>query len=147
MTIQHNTNQAPESSTAVKERRRRRAKTPTEAMTFQLRHVADILSLDAIVLADDLGMPIASAGDPAITRMLADSAMWSAFSEDAVDEVSLETLRESRPDVEREHLSCRTVSIESQKFSLLACGRSTGRHIGMEHAATGVERIARTFQA
>jgi|GEM_PF-4081930 len=75
-------------------RRRNRSSLHREAVGHQLNHVAETLQLDAIVLADDLGRPLAHAGDPQLASMLAELALWSAPAADELDEA---TSRASAP--------------------------------------------------
>lgn len=55
------------------ERRRRRSDLITQALTYQLAACCEDGCIHAMVLADDLGLPLASSGDPAACDEIAAS--------------------------------------------------------------------------
>jgi len=55
------------------ERRRRRSDLITQALTYQLAACCEDGRMHAMVLADDLGLPLASSGDPATCDEIAAS--------------------------------------------------------------------------
>ena len=127
----------------MKERRNHRGTTPAEAVSLQLRHVAEVLELDAIVLADEMGSRVAHAGDATAARMLADGAMFSAYGKDSIDEITLESLKERYPGVRSYHVVSHRLQISGQNesFMVFALGRSAGRAVGLQHAVQGITRI------
>ena len=128
-------------------RRRRRGRTAQEALTYQLLHVAEVLGLDAIVIADELGMPVAQAGDPEVSNILANSAMWAQFTNDDIDDISFEALSGQMPEVQKFHVVSIPINLPHVEGTsrLLLVGHSDGRSAGAEHAARGIGRICREY--
>jgi len=62
-------------------RRQRRAESGPKAVRYQLQKVAEGLSLDAIVLADDLGRVLAHAGSTQLSQMLASAAIITTIGD------------------------------------------------------------------
>jgi hypothetical protein len=123
-------------------RRRRRAADAEAAVLLQLEHVRAELALDAMVLADELGLPLAAAGDAELAGVLADAAMWAAFADAAADALTLARLRELRSEIEPEHIARFAVSlVPGVDAHLLAVGASPARRAAVERAAAGIERI------
>lgn len=124
------------------DRRRIRSEDCDIAVEMQLCHVADILDLDALVLADDMGRPISSVGNSELGELLAAMVMWTGFSGD-VDEFTVDAIREHDPTIEESHIRSLTVEIpgDAEKLQLVALGRSIVTSIGLAHAAAGIRRI------
>lgn len=124
------------------DRRRIRSDEPDIAVDMQLSHVADVLNLDAIVLADDMGTALSRIGDSEIGELLAAMVMWSSVTGE-VDELTIDALREHDPTVERSHVARVVVDIpgEGNRLELVALGRSLVTSIGLAHAAEGIRRI------
>ena len=128
-------------STEERERRTRRSGERNEAMLLQLEHVREVLGFDALVVADDLGFPIVSAGDARLCLALADSAMWHDASGGAVDELTLETLQEVREDIIAADVHFERLEFPDAVLTFLGVGRSMASFAGFEHAAVGLSRI------
>ncbi len=101
----------------MNERRTNRGTTPSEAVSLQLRHVANVLNLDAIVLADEMGSRVAHAGDPRAARLLAEGAMFSAYGSSSIDDVTLESLQQHYPGVRSYHIVSHRLQISGQSES------------------------------
>ena len=126
----------------LKERRRIRSDDRDIAVEMQLSHVADVLNLDALVLADDMGRPLSAIGNSELGELLAAMVMWTGFSGE-VDEFTVEAIREHDPTAERSHIRSVTVELPGQtkRFQLVALGRSIVTSIGLAHAVAGLRRI------
>ncbi len=61
-----------------KERRQRRSNDTRTALSYQLDYVRDEASLEAIVLADGMGLPLAASGDPQVCAELSALAPLAA---------------------------------------------------------------------
>ncbi len=124
------------------DRRRIRSDEPDIAVEMQLSHVAHVLGLDALVLADDMGQAVSRIGDSEIGELLAAMVLWSSVSGE-VDELTVEALRERDPTIERTHVTRVAVDIPGQanRLELVALGRSIVTSIGLAHAAEGIRRI------
>lgn len=123
-------------------RRRNRSSLHREAVGHQLNHVAETLQLDAIVLADDLGRPLAHAGDPQLASMLAELALWSAPAADELDEATLTRIRALYPDLENRHVVAKRIALTGARGTrVIAAGRSFARGIGVDQAVNGIRRI------
>lgn len=126
-------------------RRQRRAEPGPEAVRFQLQQVAEGLSLDAIVLADDLGRVLAQAGNPQLSHLLADAAMWSM---QGVDDFTIERVQHRYPDIEPGDLVAESVAVPGADGTrLIAAGKSFALRVGVEHAIEGIRRICTTWQS
>jgi len=129
-------------ATPARCRRRNRSSLHRLAVAHQLAHVAETLSLDAIVLADDLGRPLAHAGNPELSSLLAEMAMWSMPSEDELDESTLRRVRALYPDLESRHFVARRIYLNGAIGTrIIAAGKSLARQVGVDQAVRGVERI------
>lgn len=133
--------------TATTERRRLRSNDLDEALHLQLTHVAEVMSFDAIVLTDDLGIPKIRVGDAELTDMLAGSAMWALFSDMGIDDYLLERLQDIVPTRHAGHVHSEFLELNGTSYCLLAVGPSHVGGVGVEHAASGVERIHATLAA
>ena len=125
------------------DRRKRRSEDPVEAVDLQLEAAARDLQLEALVLADDVGRPLAQAGERSVTDVLASLAMWAEFNGGRVDELTLATLRTYDPTVDPGHVATHEVSVGggAERLRLVALGRSLVRSMQLSRAASGVARI------
>jgi len=133
--------------TVSTERRRVRSNDLDEAIQLQLRHVAEVMSFEAIVLTDDLGIPKVRIGNGELTELLAGSAMWARFSDMGVDAYLLDRLQDIDPSRHAGHVHSEEMTIGDTQYCLLAVGPSHVGGVGVEHAATGVRRIHATLAA
>lgn len=123
-------------------RRRNRSSLHREAVAHQLSHVAATLGLDAIVLADDLGRPLAHAGDPQLASLMAELALWSEPGADALDESTLARIGALYPDLEHRHVVARRIALTGACGArVIAAGKSFARGIGVDQAVSGIRRI------
>jgi len=118
-------------------RRNRRAHTAPMAVGYQLLHLVNELSLRAIVIADDVGVPLAHAGDRDLSAMLADSAMWSGFASTSVDDMTLARIQQRYPDIELEHVASGTLG----GTTVLAVGTHATSRTAIGRALEGIARI------
>lgn len=123
-----------------RDRREQRSADARAALQFQLEHVARVVEFDAVVLADDLGRPIVSAGDPEVSTWLADAAMWADVYGTQGDPVLRERV-EALEGEERAMYAAQCRVGGDGLLRLLALGRSVVGDIALLHAARGIERI------
>ena len=125
-----------------RERRRIRSEDRDIAVEMQLSHVVDVLNLDALVLANDMGRALSRLGDSEVGELLAAMVMWTGFSSD-VDEFTVEAIQERDPTVEKRHIRSVTIDLPERdgQLQLVALGRSIVTSIGLAHAAAGIRRI------
>ena len=128
--------------TSSARRRQRRAHTAPMAVGYQLLHLVRQLSLRAIVVADDVGVALAHAGDHDLSAMLADSAMWSGFATTSVDEMTLVRIQQRYPDIELEHVA--SGSLGAGATTVLAVGTQATSRAAVRRAVDGIERICST---
>jgi hypothetical protein len=132
-----------ESKLEGKCRRRHRGKSPQEAVECQLHRVAEGLSLDAIVLADDLGRILVRAGNPVLAGLLAGSAMWSATG---IDALTVDQVRHRYPQIDVDDMVSEPVFVPGADGArLIAAGKTIGLHAAVDHAITGIMRICTTW--
>ena len=126
------------------DRRRRRSDIPHVAMRLQLRTVAEHLGLDAIVLADDLGLPLAFAGDPQLSDLLAQASMWTWSQNSPVDWFTRDCVAAVDPSIDEDDFVSIKIPRQDQGgfWRVTAIGRRPDTSDGVEHAVTGIERIA-----
>lgn len=131
------------SKDAPNERRQRRSAYVPHAVRFQLQHILEVLDLEAIVLADDLGFPIARAGNAELAELLAGAAMWTDRHGPTVDDTTEDELRRRFPRFRDYEIASRVIDLPgpSSFFRLTAIGHSCARHTGLEHAERGIRRI------
>jgi len=127
------------------DRRRRRSDIPHVAMRLQLRSVADRLGLDAIVLADDIGTPLACVGDPEISDLLVEAAMWPSQDDAAVDWFTRAWFEALDPTFEDSDVVSMTIPAPQRDtfWKVIAVGMSPETPGGVEQAVRGIERIVR----
>ncbi len=120
-------------------RRQRRAHTAPMAIGYQLLHLVEQLSLRAIVVADDVGLALAHAGDRNLSAMLADSGMWAGFASTSVDDMTLARIQQRYPDVELEHVA--SGSLGAGATTVLAVGTPATSRTAVRRALAGITRI------
>ncbi len=112
------------------------------AVGYQLLHLVEQLSLRAIVIADDVGIALAHAGDRDLSGMLADSAMWSEFASTSIDDMTLVQIQQRYPDIELEHVA--SGSLGTEGTTVLAVGTHTTSRAAIRRALDGIARICAT---
>lgn len=120
-------------------RRHRRAHTAPMAIGYQLLHLVEQFSLRAIVIADDVGVALAHAGDHDLSAMLAHSAMWTGFASTSVDDMTLARIQERYPDVELEHVA--SGSLGAGATTVLAVGTHATSRAAIRRALDAIARI------
>lgn len=124
------------------DRRNHRSAYVPHALRLQLEHVARVLELRAIALTDDLGLPLAVAGDAALSQLLADAVLWSRDDRDEpFDPHALELIQAHDPRLSDLDVASMPLQVGEQELHLVAVGTSRARYIGLEHAAQGIQRI------
>jgi hypothetical protein len=114
------------------DRRSRRSLHRDLALGFQLEHVRDRGGLEALVLADDDGLALAVAGDPAVCRELAAIApLWAK----SILGVPLP------PMIRGGEVAVRVVSVHRQPLYLASVGGGVARDALLAHSMRGVRRI------
>jgi hypothetical protein len=128
------------------DRRAARSEDRGVAMQMQLDYVRDALELDAMVLADDLGMPVVASGDRQLAERLAEAALWTGPDDEALDPMTLEQIRSDYPWVRDNAVAWQFVDVPgvSGLCRLVATGSSTVRFVGIQHASAGLQRIGHT---
>ena len=129
----------------TKDRRKIRSDAFEIAVDLQLSHVAHVLDLRALILADDFGRKIAGVGDPDLGEVLSALGMWIEFNGGEVDDFTLEAIQERDPSFGSEHVVTQAIDLpgSDMKLQLIALGRSIVASIGVSHAAQGIVRIHR----
>ncbi len=120
--------------------RKRRSEETVQAITYQLEHVLEHYDIQLLVLADDLGLTIAFAGDENAARAFAAFAGHLATSDDLDP-----SLQEYLPGVTPEQVYCESLQLDEIPLFLLAVMPPTidNAH-GFERVRTGIQRIYRT---
>ena len=114
------------------ERRARRSNHRDLALGFQLEHVRDRGRLEALVLADDDGLALATAGDPAVCRELSAIAPLMARS----------ILGIPMPGMLRgAEVAVRIVHVHGVPLYLASVGGGVARDALLSHSMAGVRRI------
>ena len=123
-----------------REQRRRRSEETVQAMTLQLEYVLEHYEIDLLVLADDLGLVIASAGDAAAARAFA------AFAPQLARRQGLDpSLEEFLPGVTLDRVLCENLELDEIPLYLIAVMTPDVENAhGFERARTGIQRIYRT---
>ncbi|MCZ7677318.1 MAG: hypothetical protein M5U28_00470 [Sandaracinaceae bacterium] len=114
------------------ERRTRRSTHRDLALGFQLEHVRDKGRLEAIVLADDDGLALSTAGDPAVCRELAAIAPLLAKSILGIP---------MPPLLRGAEVALRVVHVHGQPLYLATVGGGVARDALLAHSMRGVHRI------
>lgn len=114
------------------ERRSRRSSHRDLALGFQLEHVRDRGRLEALVLADDDGLALSAAGDPAVCRELAAIApLWAK----SILGIPLP------PMLRGAEIAVRIVHVHGQPLYLASVGGGVARDALLSHSLSGVHRI------
>jgi hypothetical protein len=114
------------------ERRIRRSHHRDLALGFQLEHVRDKGRLEALVLADDDGLALSAAGDPAVCRELAAVAPLMAKSILGIP---------MPPMLRGAEVAVRLVHVHGQPLYLASVGGGVARDALLSHSMSGVKRI------
>jgi hypothetical protein len=122
----------PKMSSRLIERRHRRSEQPTMALRYQLEHTREQARLEAVVLADESGLVVGEAGDPAVCTELAAIAPWMLRT----------AARFPMPPLLRGADVCvRSVHVHGVPLHLAAIGGSIARDAVIASSLRGVERI------
>ncbi|HJL14700.1 MAG TPA: hypothetical protein RMH99_03535 [Sandaracinaceae bacterium LLY-WYZ-13_1] len=116
----------------LEERRVRRSQHRDLALGFQLEHVKDQGRLEALVLADDDGLALSTAGDPGVCRELAAIAPLMAKS---ILGIPLPPLLRGA------EVAVRLVHVHGQALYLASVGGGVARDALLAHSLAGVKRI------
>ncbi len=114
------------------ERRNRRSGHRDLALGFQLEHVRDHARLEALVLADDDGLALATAGDVAVCREL--SAIAPLLARSVLGMPLPPLLRGAE-------VAVRMVRVHGQPLYLASVGGGVARDALLAHSMRGVQRI------
>ena len=113
------------------DRRTRRSEQRSIALRFQIEHVKDQAKLEALVLADEQGLPLAEAGDTAVCAELA-----------AIAPLIGRTMGMPLPPLLRgADVAVRSVRIHGQPLYLASVGGTVARDALLATSVRGVERI------
>jgi hypothetical protein len=119
-------------SPRILERRGRRSEQPTTALRYQLEHTREQARLEAVVLADESGLVVGEAGDPAVCTELAAIAPWMQRT----------ASRMPMPPLLRGADVCvRSVMVHGVSLHLAAIGGCIARDAILACSVRGVERI------
>lgn len=116
----------------LEERRSRRSTHRNLALGFQLEHVRDRGRLEALVLADDDGLVLSTAGDNAVCRELA--AIAPLLARSALGMPLPPLLRGAE-------VAVRIVHVHGQPLYLASVGGGVARDALLSHSLRGVHRI------
>ncbi len=132
----------PADATVVSDRRYRRSPNTSQALAFQCAHIQTGLSLDALIVSDDVGDRWVGAGDRALCRFLSRNApeLAAGESDAAMKLRALQTISEG---LESGHVTTTRVKLPNQNRFLFVTGVGNNRmrtH-GVSTAAHGSKRI------
>ena len=117
------------------ERRNRRSDAHHEALYYQLDTSCQRAALEAMVLADQDGLCVASSGDPDMCdEIAAHMAMLCEQDESFVGTVAM-------PDEDCRHVQMRRFAAQGTNLYLCAVGGDPRRSHELDHSMTGVTRI------
>ncbi len=116
----------------LSERRSRRSHLSHLALRYQLEHVKASGGLEALVLADDAGMVLASAGESGVCEELA--AVAPLMGRSAFGMPMPPLLRNA-------DVSVRALSLNGQDLFLASVGGGVARDALLTHSVAGVQRI------
>ncbi|MBN1944914.1 MAG: hypothetical protein JW797_04520 [Bradymonadales bacterium] len=130
------------------ERRIHRSDSRQEALGYQLEHVQQQLALQAMVLCDDFGEVVASAGSRRVIDGLSAQIPWLISTPPALFGRSLGYMWEVCPDIDEEQIALCTLSVQGEHPLLVLCGIGDTADLdeGVAHVARGVDRIIRTMR-
>lgn len=119
-------------SIRIVERRKRRSEQPPIALRYQLEHTKEQGKLEALVLADEAGLVVSRAGDPAVCAELAAIAPWLQRS----------PLPMPMPPLLRgADVHVRSLTVHGTALHLASVGGSVARDALIATSLRGVERI------
>ena len=116
----------------VIERRRQRSQQSSLALAYQLEHTRQKGHLEALVLASDEGLPVATSGEPAVCAELAAVAPWLGRSVLAMP---------MPPLLRGAEVACRTVRVHGERLYLISVGGTVARDAHLSTSVLGLERI------
>jgi len=116
----------------LQERRRRRSGDQFVALRYQLEHAREQGGIEALVLADDSGLVVASSGDAAVCSEL--GAMAPIMSRSFLGVPPSPLLRGAEVAIRRVH-------VYGQDLFLACVGGGVARDAHLACSMTGVERI------
>ncbi len=120
-----------------KNQRRRRSEETQQAIIYQLEYVQEEFDIDLILLADEHGLIIGSAGDEEAATLFAVYAHALAKGE-----IPDPVLSETFPNLKREHILCESISLDDIPLYLLAVMEPTPDNCrAYERARSGIQRI------
>jgi hypothetical protein len=114
------------------ERRRRRTQDRDLALRYQIEHARLTGRLEALVLADDSGLPLAYAGDDAVCEEL---AAMAPFLNRTVMPMPMSPLLRGAD------VAVRTVRVHGMSLHLASIGGTVARDALLASSLRGVERI------
>jgi hypothetical protein len=129
--------------TVVMDRRYRRSVSATEALAYQCSHIRDGLSLDALVVSDDVGDRWVGAGDRSLCRMLSKAAPELVLAGSAGAEFRLKALQSLRSDLTNSQITTCALRVPGRERHIYVAGVGLNklRTSGVVDAATGARRI------
>lgn len=132
-------------SNVSRERRRTRSARLQIALGYQLRHVREVYGFDDVVLANEDGLIVASAGS--ISRAASLAAIAPALIDGSVGSDELQGFV---PDIRLDRIAAIPVTIDHEPLYLCVTTQSTADTRkalvpAFERLSTGVERIFRTL--
>ncbi|MCA9564085.1 MAG: hypothetical protein KC561_11385 [Myxococcales bacterium] len=129
------------------ERRRQRSHQCDEALSLQLEYVRQRIGMTALVLTDDLGQVVASAGIQRQIQGLANQAPWLVATPEWDLGSALTFLWKEFPGIQSKHVALRPLDVsfgDADHLILSGVGDSRFMDDWMDHAVEGVTRIIST---
>lgn len=125
------------------ERRARRSNVAGEAIGMQLQYLVELLNLDAILLADDLGLPISYAGNPQLADLLGQNVMWTTPRGPGIDPLSMSEIEMGFPHLVKEEIISHDLALPGMDSAcrVIAAGKSLACGEAVQHAASSIQRI------
>ncbi len=133
----------PYAPTVVSDRRYRRSPVLTEALGYQCAHIQEGLSLEALVVSDDVGDRWVGSGDKSLCRLLSRSALDLSERGSVEAAYRLKTLQSLKSDLKSSDITtCRIKLPDSQRFVVVTgVGSNRLRTNGVVSASRGTKRI------
>lgn len=133
--------------TAV-DRRRNRSDQATEAIHFQLRHLAEQYDLNHLVLADSRGLMLASANgeakEAAASALAAYAPVFARHLDRGARDQVMQKLGDELPEVTGSTLSVRRFTLHGEDHFLCVVGEEPMiRQANLYRAVSGIRRIVR----
>ncbi len=129
-----------------RERRQHRSYQLFEALRLQMHHTQQRLSLDALVLCDDLGEILASAGRSELVSEVAVQSPWLAASSALDLNEALSYLWKIYPGLKSDRVCVQQLELDGVEDPLILCGIGHSKKLdaGISQVVSGVERILRS---